>query len=100
MAGNMNQGALRLATPPRAGAAKRTTRAANARQLATAPVEYYNRIENYARKIRQTEDVRAIIALLDEALNETRALHTANEMAMVRKQVVLAEQRIDRKSVV
>ena len=64
-------------------------------ELATAPAEYYSRIENYAQKIRQTEDVRAIIAILDEALNETRALHTANEMAMVRQQVVLAEQRIE-----
>jgi diguanylate cyclase len=63
--------------------------------LATAPTDYYNRIENYAQKIRATQDVRDIIGILDEALNETRALHTANEMAIVRQQVVLAEQRIE-----
>jgi diguanylate cyclase len=96
MAGNLNQGVLRLATPPRTGATKRASRASAARALATAPGDYYNRIEIYAQKIRETEDVRDIIGILDEALNETRALHTANEMAIVRQQVVLAEQRIER----
>jgi len=65
------------------------------RQLTAAPTNYYERIENYAQKIRETKDVREIIGLLDEALSETRALHTANEMAIVRQQVVLAEQRIE-----
>jgi len=95
MGGDMERGVLHLATPPRTGGIKRATRATGARALATAPTDYYNRIENYAQKIRATQDVRDIIGILDEALNETRALHTANEMAIARQQVVLAEQRIE-----
>ncbi len=95
MAGEMNQGVVRLAPRPRAAGVKRAARASGARALATAPTDYYNRIENYAQKIRETQDVRDIIGILDEALNETRALHTASEMAIVRQQVVLAEQRIE-----
>jgi len=95
MGSDMERGILRLATPPRTGAAKRATRGTNARVLATAPTDYYNRIEDYARKIRGTQDVRDIIRILDEALSETRALHTANEVAIVRQQVVQAERRIE-----
>jgi diguanylate cyclase len=61
-----------------------------------APADYYARIEQYARKIRQTKDVRDIISMLEEALLETRALHTVNEVAMARQQVALAELRIER----
>jgi diguanylate cyclase len=95
MNSDMNQGVLRLATPARAASTKRGQRARAARALCTDPGDYYNRIENYAQKIRETTDVRDIIGILDEALNETRALHTANEVAIVRQQVVLAEQRIE-----
>lgn len=95
MTSDMNRGTLRLATPPRAGGPKRAARMPGGRSLSAAPAEYYSRIENYAQKIRETKDVRDIIGILDEALNETRALHTANEMAIVRQQVVLAEQRIE-----
>ncbi|MGP1678734.1 MAG: GGDEF domain-containing protein, partial [Burkholderiales bacterium] len=95
MASDINRGVLRLATPPGAGGPKRATRASGARPLITAPADYYNRIENYAQKIRETQDVGDIIGILDEALNETRALHTANEVAIVRQQVVHAEQRIE-----
>jgi diguanylate cyclase len=93
MVGSMNRGALRLATPP--AAAKRAARAPGRRTLSAAPVEYYSRIESYAQKIRETQDVRDIIGILDEALNETRALHTASEMAIARQQVILAEERIE-----
>ena len=95
MATEINRGNLRLATPPRTGAAKRMSRAANERAQPPSATDYFNRIEIYAQKIRETRDVRDIIGLLDEALNETRALHTANEVATVRKQVVLAEERIE-----
>jgi diguanylate cyclase len=95
MASEMNRGVLQLATPLRPGGPKRAARIPAGRSLSTAPAEYYNRIEGYAQKIRETTDVRDIIGILDEALNETRALHTANEMAIVRQQVVLAEQRIE-----
>lgn len=95
MASDMNLGVLRLATPPRAGGPKRAARMPGGRSLSAAPADYYSRIENYAQKIRETKDARDIISILDEALSETRALHTANEMAIVREQVVLAEQRIE-----
>ena len=96
MGSEMNLGVLRLATPPRARSAKRAKRPAGNSAVSKAPTDYYNRIEVYAQKIRATQDVRDIIGILDEALIETRALHTANEMAIVRQQVVLAEQRIER----
>ena len=95
MASDMNQGAMQLAALSRTGGRTRSSRTSRGLSLATAPTDYYNRIENYAQRIRETQDVRAIIGILDEALNETRALHTANEMAIVRNQVVLAEQRIE-----
>ena len=95
MASESNRSFLHLATPPRPENAKRAIRVNSARDLATAPTEYYGRIEAYAQKIRETQDVRDIIGILDEALNETRALHTANEVAIVRQQVVLAEGRIE-----
>jgi diguanylate cyclase len=88
MASEFNRGGLRLAPPPHAAGPKRTA-------LSAAPADYYSRIETYAQRIRETQDVRDIIGILDEALNETRALHSANEMAIVRQQVVLAEQRIE-----
>ena len=64
--------------------------------LPPSPAEYSSRIEGYARKIRQTSDVGDIITLLEDALRETRALHTANEVQLVRQQVVHAENRIER----
>ena len=95
MESEMNAGVLRLATRPRAESSKRTNRTPGRSTLSTAPTDYYRRIEVYAQKIRATQDVRDIIGILDEALNETRALHTANEMAIARQQVVRAEQRIE-----
>jgi len=95
MGGEMNGGVLRLAMPPRGGNSKRANRPIGKNTLSTAPTDYYNRIEGYAQKIRNTRDVRDIIGILDEALNETRALHTASEMAIVHQQVVRAEQRIE-----
>lgn len=95
MASDMDRGVLRLATPARAAGPKRASRMSDGRSLSAAPTEYYKRIETYAQKIRETQDVREIIGLLDEALSETRALHTANEMAIVRQQVILAERRIE-----
>ena len=95
MASEVNQGAARLARPARAGGPKRAARKPGARVLAAVPAAYYSRIEEYARKIRATADVSDIVTILDEALSETRALHTANEIALARQQVVLAEQRIE-----
>jgi len=61
-----------------------------------SPAEYSSRIEGYAQKIRQTSDVSDIISLLEDALRETHALHTANEVELVRQQVIHAENRIER----
>ena len=63
---------------------------------APSPAEYSSRIEGYAQKIRQTNDVGDIISLLEDALRETHAMHTANEVEVVRQQVVHAESRIER----
>ena len=95
MGSEMNGSVLRLATPPRGANSKRANRPIGKGTLSTAPSDYYNRIEVYAQKIRKTRDVRDIIGILDEALNETRALHTASEMAIVHQQVIRAEQRIE-----
>ena len=95
MASNTNQGALRLATPPRQAAPKPAARGSRARRPPSGTADYYGRIENYAQKIRETSDIGDIIAILDEALGQTRALHTADEVAMVRAQVVAAEHRIE-----
>ena len=65
-------------------------------QSPSTAAEYFQRIELYAHKIRQTKDIDNIIETLEEALRETRALHTTNEMAAARQQVALAEQRIER----
>ncbi|MCX7142815.1 MAG: GGDEF domain-containing protein [Proteobacteria bacterium] len=62
----------------------------------TSAADYSSRIEGYAKKIRKTTDVGDIISLLEDALRETHALHTANEVEVVRQQVVLAENRIER----
>ena len=60
------------------------------------PAEYSSRIEGYAQKIRQTNDVGDIISLLEDALRETHAMHTASEVEVVRQQVIHAENRIER----
>jgi diguanylate cyclase len=57
--------------------------------------DYYERIARFAQKIRQTNDVNRIISILDEALLETRALHTHDELRTAREQVERAEQRIE-----
>jgi len=91
------RGSLRLAsssTQP----AYRPAQYANATRSAEAPTsraDYSSRIEGYAQKIRQTNDVSDIISLLEDALRETHALHTANEVELVRQQVLHAEQRIE-----
>jgi diguanylate cyclase len=94
MANEMNSTVVHLATPPRAGRAKRTSPSGK-NWPPPGAADYYGRIENYARKIRQTTEVDKIITLLEEALRETHALHAANEVAMVREQVSAAERRIE-----
>ena len=95
MAHDTNRTVLHLATSPRAGRAKQPTPLSGKNSQPAGATDYYSRIENYAHKIRQTSDVGKIIALLEEALRETHALHAANEVAVVREQVSAAERRIE-----
>jgi len=94
MAGDKPRGALRLATP-RADGSKQGLRAHGERKPPADTDDYYKHIAIYAQKIRQTSDVGEIIAILDEALSHTRALHTSDEVAIARRQVLTAEQRIE-----
>lgn len=59
------------------------------------PNDYHRQIERYAQQIRQTSNVDEIIRLLDEALLETRALHSHNEVQTAREQVNRAEQKLE-----
>jgi diguanylate cyclase len=95
MASDKTQRVLRLATPPRADGPKPAVRTRGERRLPADTDDYYNRIKIYAQKIRETNDIGDIIAILDQALGQTRALHTADEVAIARRQVVTAEQRIE-----
>lgn len=56
--------------------------------------DYYERIARYAQQIRQTDDVSRIIDILDEALLETRGLHSRDEIRTAREQVERAELKI------
>lgn len=95
MASDKTRGMLRLATPPRPDGPKQATRAGRERRPQADANDYYDRIKIYAQKIRETSDIGDIIAILDQALGQTRALHTADEVAIARRQVVTAEQRIE-----
>ena len=57
--------------------------------------KYHQSIERYAQQIRQTDNVDEIIHLLDEALLETRALHSHDEVQSAQAQVNRAEQKIE-----
>ncbi len=59
------------------------------------PNDYHRQIKRYAQQIRQTNNVDEIINLLDEALLETRALHSHNEVQTAREQVSRAEQKLE-----
>ena len=97
MPSDKTRGILRLATPPQTKSPKKALSARGEREMSadTDEDQYYKRIEVYAQQIRQTSDVGAIISILDEALSQTRALHTDNEVINARRQVVMAEQRIE-----
>ena len=56
---------------------------------------YYRRIEAYAQRIRATEDVTAIINILDEALTETRALGAAPRARLNPERLQQTEREIE-----
>ncbi len=86
------RGVLRLAAPP---GLKHAARARAAGLPPASAENYYEHINVYAQKIRETSDLSEIIAILDQALGQTRALHSDDEVATARKQVASAEQRIE-----
>lgn len=55
---------------------------------------YSQRMETYAYKIRQTNDVTTIIALLDQAMTETRALERAHDSRCTAASIERAEMEI------
>ena len=63
--------------------------------LAPGTSSYYRRIENYAHKIRGTDDVATIINILDEALGDTRALNGHRGMKVDPEALTKAERRIE-----
>jgi diguanylate cyclase len=95
MASDKTRGTLRLATPPRPPRAKQAARTGAALGPQAGADDYYKRIQTYALQIRGSSDIGDIIAILDQALGQTRALHTADEVAIARRQVVTAEKRIE-----
>lgn len=58
-------------------------------------IDYYKHVEQYAQRIRNTEDVGEIIEILDTVLSETRDLRHRNEVYSAQEQVRLAEQKIE-----
>lgn len=60
----------------------------------TASDDYYRRIEDYARRIRASDDLSEIVRLLDEALRETHGLRASAELAYARERVARAERQI------
>ena len=63
--------------------------------LAPGTNSYYKRIENYAQKIRSTDDVATIINILDEALGETRALGGDRRVAVDPDALTDAQRKIE-----
>ncbi len=84
---------LQLVKPP--AAEKKGAAASGDGQFPVDGGRYYEQIKRYAQQIRQTDDVSEIICILDEALLETRALHSRDEVLAAREQVERAERKIE-----
>lgn len=56
---------------------------------------YYRRIKTYAERIRGSQDVDAVIRLLESALHETAGLHRDQTVQLAREEVERAERRIE-----
>lgn len=57
-------------------------------------VLYYRRIKTYAERIRGSQDVDAVVQLLECALRETAGLHHDQTVQLAREEVERAERRI------
>ena len=56
--------------------------------------DYYQRIEAYAQRIRNTHDIPEIIGILDEALRETQGLAGHHDLKLAVNRVAQAEREI------
>lgn len=89
-------------TPEQAPAAARralrvvagTVAAAQAASESGDTTAYYERIVTFARRIRDAGELSEIVRLLDQALDETHALHRVAALATAHRQVQAAETRI------
>ncbi len=68
-------------------------------ELSSMTGDYHDRIDTLAGKLRQTEDINELGALLDEIMQETRQMQTQagqsrDALTEARQQAELAEQRI------
>jgi len=84
---------LHLMVPGMEGAAK--TPFHLPAHLPPASRSYYRSIEAYAKRIRATRDVEEIVALLDEALRETRSVHGADAARIAEERVRAAQAEIE-----
>jgi len=65
------------------------------RNLPAGSEGYYRRVQEYARRIRATRDVGRIVAILDEALADTRNLHAQDETTATEQRLRQAENEIE-----
>lgn len=86
---------LQLVRPATEGRKKPGNTRRKSPQPDTNTIDYYKHVEQYAQKIRSTEDVGEIIGILDTVLNETRDLRHNNDMYSAQEQARLAEQKIE-----
>lgn len=84
--------ALRLVTAQ--SAVLPLERDASRSQMSAARQAYYQRMEQYAHRIRDTEDIPTIIGLLDEALTDTRALNGNSTLRVAPAKLMQAERKI------
>lgn len=87
------QDLLHLMVPGMEGAAK--TPFHFPANLPAASKGYYKRIESYAERIRGTRNLEEIVAILDEALGDTRALQGEGALRIAEQKVRQAEAEIE-----
>jgi len=78
-----------------AATAMTAARGSQARNATPATLEYFRRIEAYARRIRRTADVTEIVGIIEEALRETRALRENESAEEARRRASAAESEIE-----
>jgi len=84
---------LKMMVPGMDGAAKTLFQLPE--NLPAASRGYYRRIESFAHRIRATRDVNEIVAILEQALGETRQFHRSSELQVAEEKVRAAEAQIE-----